>query len=425
MTERDERDWSTLGEENREDHVVCHVDMDCFYAACERLREPELRGEPVVVGMGYEPGEDNGAVATASYEARAYGIESAQGIGTAMQQLPPVVRARENPDHDPGEAGHYRPVDMEFYESVSQEVRAVLEDVADTLRVVSIDEAYLDVTDSTDWEHVEGVARHLKHRIAREVGVTASVGVAPSMSAAKIASDHDKPDGLVVVPPAEVETFLAPLSIESLHGIGPVTAGELREAGIETIGDLANAEASWVREQYGDRGSELLERARGEDDREVSPTGEPKSLSRESALAEATVSMSEKRETVENLAAAVADRARRQGALYQTVGIKVVEPPFEVHTRAESLPGPVDDPDLVVEIALDLLAEFRDRPVRKLGVRVSNLVFPDGDQADLGDWEERAEGDATVHDSRKRASDPPESSAGGQASISDFDSGDP
>jgi DNA polymerase IV (DinB-like DNA polymerase) len=416
MTRGDDRDWSTLGDGDPEDRIVCHVDMDCFYAACERLREPELRGEPVVVGMGYEPGEDHGAVATASYEARAYGIESAQGIEAAMERLPPVERAREDPDRDPDEAGHYRSVDMEFYESVSGDVTSILREVAGTLRQVSIDEAYLDVTDSTDWAHVDGVARHLKERIAREVGVTASVGVAPSMSAAKIASDHDKPDGLVVVRPGEVEAFLAPLSIELLHGIGPVTAGELREEGIETIGDLADARESWVRERYGDRGRELHARARGEDDREVSPRGEPKSLSRESALAEATESVAEKRETVETLAAAVADRARREEALYRTVGIKVVEPPFEVHTRAESLSGPVDDPDLLAEIALDLLAEFRERPVRKLGVRVSNLSFTGGEQADLGEWEDGPGGDAP-DDGRPPADDP---DGGGQASISDF-----
>jgi len=419
MTEGDERDWSTLGRsEDGRERVVLHVDMDCFYAACERLREPDLRGEPVVVGMGYDPGTDGGAVATASYEARAHGVESAQAIEAAMERLPPVERAREDPDLDPGAAGYYRPVDMEFYESVSEDVAAILREVGDTVRQVSIDEAYLDVTASTDWDHVDGVARHLKERVAREVGVAASVGVAPSMSAAKIASDHDKPDGLVVVPPGEVEAFLAPLDVEALHGVGPVTAGELREAGVDTIGDLAAVGESWVRERYGERGRELRARARGEDDREVSPTGKPKSLSRESAFAAATESTAEKRGTVETLAAAVADRARREGALYRTVGIKVVEPPFEVHTRAESLSGPVDDPDLLCEIALDLLAEFEERPVRKLGVRVSNLVFADGEQVDLGNWEGTTGSDTAGPD---RTPDP-DRGAGGQASLSEFGS---
>jgi len=423
--EKERSDWSTLGRPGDDhDRIVLHVDMDCFYAACERLREPALRGEPVVVGMGYEPGADHGAVATASYEAREHGVESAQGIEAAVERLPPVERAREDPDLDPSEAGHYRPVDMEFYESVGEEVRGILREVADRLRAVSIDEAYLDVTGSTDWDHVEGVARHLRARIETEVGVTASVGVAPTMSAAKIASDHDKPDGLVVVRPGEVEEFLAPLPIEGLHGVGPVTAGELREAGIETVGDLADVEASWMAERYGERGRELRARARGEDDREVRPVGDPKSLSRESAFAEATGSPAEKRETIETLAADVADRARREGALYRTVGIKVVEPPFEVHTRAESLSGPVDDPDLVAEIATSLLAEFRDTEVRKLGVRVANLSFAEGDQADLGEWE--GSGDAVPDEGEGSGNDGPDGDGderrAGQASLSNFES---
>lgn len=403
------------GAPESEDRIICHVDMDCFYAACERLREPELEGEPVVVGMGFTPGENTGAVATASYEAREFGVESAQGIETAMDRLPPMYQVSEDSELEAAEAGYYRPVDMEFYESVSEDVREILRDVADTLRIVSIDEAYLDVTESTDWAHVEGVARHLVDRIHREVGVTASIGVAPTMSAAKIASDYDKPEGLVVVEPDEVSTFLAPLDIERLHGIGPVTATELRSEGIKTIGDFAEVDETTVADKYGDRGRELLRRARGVDDREVTPRGEPKSLSRESALGEPTADVSTKRDRIETLASSVADRAHRKGALYRTIGIKVVEPPFEVNTRAESLSGPVDDPDLVKEIALELLDEFEETKVRKLGVRVSNLEFASGEQSDLGGWtgHEEGEGIRSYRPDRRRT--------GGQASITDFE----
>ena len=371
-----------------EERIVLHVDMDCFYAACERLREPELVGEPVVVGMGYESGETIGAVATASYEAREYGVESAQAISTALDRLPRKATADDGPDGgersdasrsspdgtsggDPDDAGYYRSVDMEFYQSVAADVKEILHDCADVVREVSIDEAYLDVTDRTAWDVAEGFARHVKGRIEREVGVPASVGVAPSMSAAKIASDHDKPDGLVVVGPGEVREFLGPLQISDLHGIGPVTAGELRERGIETIGDLAEADDDWLVDTYGDRGRELVGRARGEDDREVTPRGDPKSLSRESAFAEAVEDEETKRERVRTLARAVADRARREEALYRTV----------------TLPGPVDDPELVEEVALELLAEFDDVPLRKVGVRVSNLSFAEHDQSDLAGWE--------------------------------------
>ncbi|MFC5278241.1 helix-hairpin-helix domain-containing protein [Halorubrum rubrum] len=394
--------------------VVLHVDMDCFYASCERLRRPDLRGEPVVVGMGYEPGETIGAVATASYEARAFGVESATPISEALDRLP--RRADADPDDpdapDPDETGRYLPVDMAFYESVAEDVKAVLRDCADVLREVSVDEAYLDVTDRTAWDAVggddpassaaagpaevrtlaEGYARHVKERIEREAGVPASVGVAPNMSAAKVASDADKPDGLVVVPPGAVAEFLAPLPTAALHGVGPVTERALAERGIETAGDVAAADADALAEAFGDRGRELVRRARGEDEREVTPRGLPKSLSRESSLPR-TSDEERKRETVAALAADVARRARERGCLYRTIGIKAVEPPFDVNTRARSLPGPVDDPELVEEVALELLSEFADDAVRKLGVRVSNLDFSEGDQATLGGFEGAARGD--------------------------------
>jgi DNA polymerase IV (DinB-like DNA polymerase) len=395
------------GAPEADDRVVCHVDIDCFYAACERLREPPLRGEPVVVGMGYEPGETHGAVATASYEARAYGVESAQAISEALEALPRRVDAATDPDFDVADAGYYRPVDMDYYESVAADVKAILHDVAQTVREVSVDEAYLDVTDRVGWEgDLAGFGRELKSRIDDEVGVTASVGVAPTMSAAKVASDRDKPDGLVVVEPGAVREFFAPLPVESVHGVGPVTARELQEMDIETAGDLAAADPTHVEERFGERGLAVRRFARGEDDRAVEPTGDPKSLSRESAFAEATADPDRKRETVRELAASVADRATRKEALYRTVGIKVVTPPFEVQTRAETLPGPVDDPDLVREVALDLLGEFEGSEVRKLGVRVSNLTFASGEQAALDTWDDDAE-EATSRDAHNPVTQTP------------------
>ncbi len=362
------------------DRVVAHVDVDCFYAACERLREPELRGEPVVVGMGYEHGEPHGAVATASYEAREHGVESAMPISEAMELLP----RRATADEDVSPTGRYRPVDMAYYESVAADVKAVLHDVADVVREVSVDEAYLDVTDAVAWDDAAAFGRRLRERIAEEAGVAASVGVAPNMATAKVASDHDKPDGLVVVGPGEAADFLAPLPVEELHGVGPVTAGELHELGIETAGDVADADPADLGDAFGDRGREIHRHARGVDQREVEPTGEPKSLSSESSLVEPTDEVEVLRDQVRGLAAEVAERARARDALYRTIGIKVVTPPFDVNTRARSLPGPVDEPPLVEEVALELLAEFEgDATVRKLGVRVSNLSIGAQDQASL------------------------------------------
>jgi len=403
------------GAPDGEERIVLHVDMDCFYASCERRREPELRGEPVVVGMGYEPGETVGAVATASYEAREYGVESAQAIGAALERLPRKADEPENPD-----AGHYRPVDLDFYQDVGGDVKEILYELGDTVREVSIDEAYLDVTDRTAWEVADGFARHVKQRIAREVGVPASVGVAPDMSTAKLASDYDKPDGLVVVEPDEVREFLAPIDVADVHGIGPVRARELREMGIETAGDLADADPYELTERFGDRGRDLYRRARGEDNRPVEPRGKPKSLSRESAFDGATDDFERVREQVATLAEAVADRAARKDAFYRTIGVKVVTPPYDVHTRAESLPGPVDDPDLVDDRTQDLLGEFEGESVRKVGVRVSNLDFSEREQASLDGFAGDADGaaaDRSLRDRRTRTG----GGHDGQISLDEFE----
>ncbi|WP_276250581.1 DNA polymerase IV [Haloarcula rara] len=405
----------------RPDQVVAHVDMDCFYAACEQRREPDLDGEPLVVGMGYEGGETHGAVATASYEAREYGVESAMAISEALERLP---RRADAEDEDAEATGIYRPVDMDYYESVAAEVKEILHAESDTVREVSIDEAYLDITDTVDWDGIAEWASELRATIESEVGVVASVGVAPTMSAAKVASDREKPDGQVVVEPGEVRPFFDDLPVEEVHGVGPVTARELAGLGIETAGDLADADPEVLENRFGERGREIRRYARGEDTREVTPRGDPKSLSRESAFTEAVEDTDEKRRKVTTLARAVADRGGRKGARYQTVGIKVVEPPFDINTRARSLPGPVADADLVESIALDLLGEFADRPVRKLGVRVSNLDFSAGEQASLTGFEGAAGGgtdeSATEPDRRDMEPDP-ELTADGQASLTAFD----
>jgi len=341
--------------------------------------------------MGYEGGETHGAVATASYEAREYGVESAMAISEALERLPRRADVAEDSEEADRETGVYRPVDMDFYESVAAEVKAVLHDHADVVREVSIDEAYLDITDQVGWDEVEAWASDLRRTIDAEAAVAASVGVAPTMSAAKVASDHDKPDGQVVVRPGEVRDFFAPLPVEAVHGVGPVTARELAALDIETAGDLAAADPETVERQFGERGREIRRYARGEDTRSVTPKGDPKSLSRESAFTDAVDDSEAKRQKVRTLARAVADRAGRQDARYQTIGIKVVEPPFDVNTRARSLPGPVADADLVESVALDLLGEFEDVAVRKLGVRVSNLDFSAGEQASLTGFDGRAE----------------------------------
>jgi|AntDeeMinimDraft_5_1070356.scaffolds.fasta_scaffold00297_2 DNA polymerase IV (DinB-like DNA polymerase) len=407
--------------------IVTHVDMDCFYAACERLREPALDGDPIVVGMGFEPGETIGAVATASYEARDYGVDSAMAISEALERLPRKIDAVDDPDLDVDEAGFYRPVDMSYYESVSAEVKAILQERADVVREVSIDEAYLDVSDEIAWDEAEEWGTRLKSDIEDAVGVAASVGVAPTMSAAKVASDHDKPDGLVVVEPGEVRDFFAALPVDEVHGVGPVTAAELGDLGIETAGDLGEADPDTLADRFGERGMEIYRYARGEDEREVTPRGLPKSLSRESAFVSPTDDADEKRDRVRSLADSVADRATSKDALYQTIGIKVVTPPYDVNTRAHSLPGPVDEPDLVEDVALDLLGEFDGERVRKVGVRVSKLSFSGGDQSSLDGFEGDGGSSSGSFDHERNSSEQSPKTADetsvseGQASLDGFE----
>jgi len=374
------------------DRVVCHVDLDCFYAACERRRRPELAGVPIVVGMGYEPGESHGAVATASYEARTAGVESAMSIEEALELLP---RREADGTDRADKTGVYLPVDMPYYESVSEEVRSVLRSIGGTVRNVSIDEAYLD-PGAVEWGEARSFGRALKGRIDAETGLTASVGIAPDMTTAKLASDREKPDGLVVVEPDDVDRFLEPIAVEELHGVGPVTAAELRSMGFETAGEIADADVRTFVDAFGERGRRIHEQARGEDSRVVEPKGNSKSLSSESAFREPTADPDVKRGKVTGLVGDVTERAATEGILYRTIGIKVVRPPYDVNTRAESLPGPVDDPEIVEAVALDLLEEFEADPVRKLGVRLSKLSFDDRDQATFDEWatDRPADGDA-------------------------------
>jgi DNA polymerase IV (DinB-like DNA polymerase) len=442
-------DAARLPGTSRSEQVVAHVDMDCFYAACERRRTPELDGEPLIVGMGYEDGETHGAVATASYEAREHGVESAMAISEALERLPrradadtSATAADDGAATDTGNTeptAIYRPVDMDYYESVAEEVRAILHDHADVVREVSIDEAYLDITDNVAWAEAAQWASDLRATIEAEVGVVASVGIAPTMSAAKVASDRDKPDGQVVVHPGDVRDFFSDLPVEDVHGVGPVTARELSALDIETAGELAAADPDTVERRFGERGREIRRFARGEDTRSVTPKGDPKSLSRESAFTEAVEDEAEKRRKVRTLAEAVADRAHRKDARYQTIGIKVVEPPFDINTRARSLPGPVADADLVASVALELLTEFEDSEVRKVGVRVSNLDFSAGDQASLAGFEDAGtDGESAQSNPPDRPDDDPEGQVpltafdadeasgsdgdgGGQASLGDFD----
>ena len=255
---------------------IIHVDMDCFYAAVELRDRPELRGKPIAVGG--RP-EGRGVIATASYEARKFGVKSATPSATAVRLCPDLIIV-------PGDFAKYR--------RDSKRVREILERFTSKIQPLSLDEAYLDVTGS---QHCGGsatrIAEEIRRLIKEEVGLTASAGVAPNKFLAKIASDLDKPDGLTVIRPAQIEAFMKTLPIEKIWGVGKVTAAKMHRLGYFTCGDLQKSTVATLTEQFGSWGAELFDYARGIDNRPVREERERKSLSVEETYSQDLVTLEE------------------------------------------------------------------------------------------------------------------------------------
>ena len=337
---------------------ILHVDMDAFYASVEQRDDPSLKGRPVVVGG--QP-DRRGVVAAASYEARAFGVRSAMSMARAVRLCPDLVIVRP---------------DFSRYKAASQAVFDLFREVTPLVEPLSLDEAYLDVTENR-WQEplATMVARRLKDRIREATALTASAGVAPNKFLAKIASGWRKPDGLTVISPERVESFLQRLPVDALWGVGPVTARKLRGRGIERLVDVRRVHAADLRETVGSLADWLIQLAHGVDDRPVVPNRETKSSGSESTYAEDLTDLDRiRREIAEMTADAVAWLDRRD-LLARTVVVKVRYSDFTTVTRSHSAPPSRDLAGLVGR-ALDLLArtDAGRRPVRLLGVSVHNLA---------------------------------------------------
>jgi DNA polymerase IV len=336
--------------------TVLHVDMDAFYASVEQRDRPELRGRPVVVGA--LPG-GRGVVSAASYEARRFGIHSAMPISRAYRLCRDAV---------------YLPVDMDKYGAVSRQIMALLAEWTPLLEPVSIDEAFLDVTASRALRG-DGptIAREIKARIRAEVALTASVGVAPNKFLAKVASDLEKPDGLVVVDAGREAAFLAPLPVSRLWGVGRVTATELEALGIQTIGQLAGLSPTALEARFGSHGPALAELARGRDDRPVEPFGAPKSMGAEETFGTDHGDFERLRATLRAQAERVARELRAEGYAGRVVTLKIRFADFSTYTRAHS-GEPTQDGLRIYQEACGLLDRVRlVQPVRLIGLSVSGL----------------------------------------------------
>ena len=337
---------------------ILHIDMDAFYASVEQRDRPELRGRPVVVGGSPE---QRGVVAAASYEARAFGIRSAIPMARAVRLCSSLVIV---------------PPDFQKYRAVSRQVFALFQSVTPLVEPLSLDEAYLDVTDNA-WGETLGmtVARRLKAEIRAATGLTASAGVAPNKFLAKIASGWQKPDGLTVIAPERVETFLQGLPVDALWGVGPVTARKLRARGIEKLVDVRAADPAVLQDAVGSLADWLQQLARGEDDRPVVAGHDPKSSGSESTFARDLTDLGEIRQEIAAMARDAAAWLVRHERWARTVTIKVRYQDFTTITRSQS-EAPTRDEGSIVARALALLekTEAGTRPVRLLGVSVHNLA---------------------------------------------------
>jgi DNA polymerase IV (DinB-like DNA polymerase) len=339
--------------------IVLHVDMDSFFASAEVRRNPSLAGKPVIVGADPKGGAGRGVVSTCSYEARRYGVRSGMPISRAFDLCP---------------HGVYLPVDRAYYGEVSEAIMAILSRHAGRIEQVSIDEAYLDVSDAGGFPAAGALAAAIKREIRETTGLTCSVGVAPGKAVAKIASDYQKPDGLTIVRPGEVAGFLAPLPVGRIPGIGKKTGEDLRQMGVLTIGDLARRDVQEVIAVMGRPGVRVHRLARGIDDDEVQGREGCKSISRETTFDVDTADPAVLAGTLAELADDVTETLRAERLRCRTVTIKVRYRGFVTHTRSKTLPRFTADPAAIRQAASGLLAPFlNSEPVRLIGVRLSML----------------------------------------------------
>ncbi len=337
--------------------VIVHADMDAFYAAVEQRDRPELRGRPVVVGgLG-----GRGVVSTASYEARPFGVHSAMPIGKARRLCPHAI---------------FLPPDFKRYGEASDRVMEVFARFSPLVEPLSLDEAFLDMTGAEGlFGPPEAMARRLKAEVREATsGLTVSVGVAPTKFVAKVASDHRKPDGLTVVEPDQVLSFLHPLPVARLWGAGPKTQAELAKLGLETIGDVARADRSWLVKRLGAFGEHIHRLSLGQDDRPVETEREAKSVGAEYTLEEDIVGEAAIRPHLRRSAGRVARRMRKEGLLASGLRVKLKTAGFRLLTRQCRLPSPTDSERALETAALELLGQFDlEVPMRLVGLAAFDL----------------------------------------------------
>jgi len=358
--------------------LVAHIDMDSFYASAETRRNPSLKDAPVVIGADPKDGKGRGVVVSCNYPARKFGLRSAMPISEAWRLCPQAV--------------YLRP-DFEYYESLSSQVMQLIRSRVRDFEQVSIDEAFVDLGGvvATVAEAEAWVAR-LKEALRAETGLTCSIGLAGSKSAAKIATDLHKPDGITVVEPGRTKEFLAPLPVAVIPGVGVKTEILLKDLGIAKVGDLQALDSDLVKRRLGGSGLWIWAVANGLEDEPVKEH-ELKSLSTERTLEEDSQDWAVVEGIVEGLASELGERVRSAHMVFRKVGIKVRFRGFETHTREARLPTYSNDAEAILREARSLLRVFQEKkaPVRLVGLKVSEVRREPADQTSMSVWIEKKE----------------------------------
>lgn len=356
--------------------TILHIDMDAFFASVEQLDHPEYRGKPVIVGADPQGGRGRGVVSTASYEAREYGIHSAMPISQAYYRCP---------------NGIFVPPRGKRYSELSHQIMEIFYDFTPVIEPISIDEAFLDLTGTQRLMGTpESIARCLKQRIKTETGLTASVGLAPNKFIAKIASDLEKPDGLVIVNEGEEKAFLHPLPISKMWGIGKKSEPHFRKLNINTVGDLAELPVKKVVKIFGKNGLHFWQLANGIDKRVVETYSAAKSMSHEVTFMTDTDCREQLELVLFEIAEKLGKSLRKKGWQAKTVTLKIRLSDFSTFTRSKSLADFFDDSDLIRQTALSLYRQFdcQGQKVRLIGVNVSHFDTGLGQQLNLLDKEQ-------------------------------------
>jgi DNA polymerase-4 len=344
------------------------MDLDCFYASAEMLLDPSLQGKPLAVVMGLDA-QGHGVVTTASYAARSFGVRSAISLANARKLCPELIAL---------------PVRHSIYREFSARVMRILHEVSPRVQQVSIDEAFVELSDPIAGWHVLTAARSA---ILEGIGLACSFGIAPNKLVAKIATGQGKPVGFTVVLPGSESSFLAPLPVDELWGVGPRTAARMREIGIETLGDLAARDPIELAETFGPRRAmELHHGALGADDSPLVTDRQYKSISAEQTLGRGETDARRLWALIREMASDVAHRMASEGLVARTIGIKLRLDDWKLLTRDRTLPDQTDDPARIATVAGDLMRAHwqRGTPLRLIGLRVSSLgAKPEGSQLPL------------------------------------------